>query len=87
MDARIRQLIDIAGLDNLAKKTDIAGTRWRTVRYDKRTRISTQEMQALIELFPQYGYWLATGKIDPEKGETSPDYDEANEKLDEQNAG
>lgn len=87
MDERIRALIDIAGLDNLAKKTDIAGTRWRTVRYDKRTRISTQEMQALIELYPEYALWLGTGNIAPEAGQTSPAYDEANKKLPEQNAG
>lgn len=87
MDERIRTLIDIAGLDNLAKKTEIAGTRWRTVRYDKRTRISTQEMQALIALYPQYGLWLSTGNVAPEIGQTSPAYDEANEKLHGQNVG
>lgn len=87
MDERIRQLIDIAGLDNLAKNTDIAGTRWRTVRYDKRTRISTQEMQALIKLYPKYGLWLGTGDIAPEIGQTSPEYDEANRKLEDQSAG
>ncbi|MFE1815527.1 DNA-binding protein [Metapseudomonas otitidis] len=57
------------------RTTDISGTRWRTVRYDKRTRISTQEMTALVQLYPQYALWLASGEIIPEKGQTSPAYD------------
>ncbi|WP_165677280.1 hypothetical protein [Metapseudomonas otitidis] len=75
IDARIRALIDITGLDELVRATDISGTRWRTVRYDKRTRISTQEMTALVQLYPQYALWLASGEIIPEKGQTSPAYD------------
>ncbi len=87
MDDRIRTLIDKAGLDVLAKKTDITGTRWRTVRYDSRTRISTNEVQELVSIFPSYALWLTTGNIAPEIGQTSPAYDEANEKLIEPNAG
>lgn len=44
-------------------------------------------MQALVEIYPQYGLWLATGEVAPEIGQSSPDYDEANEKLPEPNAG
>lgn len=87
MDERIRTLIDKAGLDALAKNTDITGTRWRTVRYDKRTRISTNEVQELVKLFPNYALWLTTGQIAVEAGQTSPGYDEANEKLTAPNVG
>lgn len=87
MDERIRTLIDKAGLDMLAKETEITGTRWRTVRYDKRTRISTNEVKELVKLFPNYALWLTTGDVAPEIGQTSPGYDEANEKLIEPNAG
>lgn len=87
MDERIRTLIDKAGLDALAKNTDITGTRWRTVRYDKRTRISTNEVQELVKLFPNYALWLTTGQIAVEAGQTSPAYDEANEKLTAPNVG
>lgn len=87
MDDRLRTLIDIAGLDELAKRTEITGTRWRTVRYDKRTRISTNEVQELVSIFPNYALWLTTGNIAPEIGQTSPDYDEANEKLTGPSAG
>ncbi len=87
MDERIRTLIDKAGLDMLAKQSEITGTRWRTVRYDKRTRISTNEVQELVALFPSYALWLTTGTIAPEIGQTSPSYDEANEKLTAPNVG
>lgn len=87
IDDRVRSLVDKAGLDELVKKTDIGGTRWRTVRYDKRTRISTQEVAALTSIYPQYSLWLASGKIAPESGQTSPEFDEVNRNLTNQNAG
>ena len=87
IDDRVRALVDKAGLDELVKKTQISGTRWRTVRYDKRTRISTQEVEALTRLYPSYALWLASGNVAPESGQTSPEYDEANRNLTDQNAG
>ncbi|MDH4870987.1 hypothetical protein [Pseudomonas sp. BN515] len=87
IDERVRTLVDKVGMDELVKRTEISGTRWRTVRYDKRTRISTQEVEALTRIYPQYALWLASGQIIPESGQTSPDYDEANRNLTEQNAG
>ncbi len=87
IDARVRTLVDNAGLDELVKKTNIGGTRWRTVRYDKRTRISTLEIEALTKIYPQYALWLASGQVAPEVGQTSPEYDEANRNLTSQNAG
>lgn len=84
---RVRSLIDKATIDELVKRTDIGGTRWRTVRYDKRTRVSTQELDQLVRIYPQYALWLASGKIAPECGQTSPDYDAANSNLPNQSAG
>lgn len=75
IDDRVRALVDRTGLDELVKRTEISGTRWRTVRYDKRTRISTQEVEALVRLYPQYALWLASGRVAPEVGQTRPDGD------------
>lgn len=86
-DERIRTLIDKATIDELVRKTGIKGTRWRTVRYDKRTRVSTQELDELIRLYPNYALWLACGQTAPECGQTSPEYDEANSNLTSQSAG
>jgi len=87
MEERIRTLIDQLGIDELVRQSEIGSTRWRTVRYDKRTRISTKELSALIELRPGYALWLATGHIAPEAGQTSPEYDEANKNLKEPRKG
>ena len=87
IDDRVRSLVDKTGMDELVKKTDIGGTRWRTVRYDKRTRISTQEIEALALIYPQFALWLTSGQIAPECGQTSPEYEEANRNLTSQNAG
>lgn len=76
IDDRVRALVDRTGLDELVKRTEISGTRWRTVRYDKRTRISTQEVEALVRLYPQYALWLASGQVAPEVGQVRPDGDE-----------
>lgn len=81
IDERVRTLVDKAGVDELVKRTEIGSTRWRTVRYDKRTRISTKEIEVLVTLYPEYALWLASGQIAPESGQTSPEYDEANSKL------
>lgn len=86
INERIRTLVDKAGIDELVSSTGISSTRWRTVRYDKRSRISTDEVAALVEIYPQYALWLASGKIHPECGQTSPDYDIANSKLHNQDA-
>lgn len=72
IDDRVRALVDRTGLDELVKRTEISGTRWRTVRYDRRTRISTQEVEALVRLYPQYALWLASGQVAPEVGQTRP---------------
>lgn len=68
------------------KQTGIDRYRWGNVRNGK-ARITDAEIEAVVELFPQYALWLVTGKIAPESGQTSPDYDEANRNLTGQNAG
>lgn len=76
MQARARLLIDKAGFEQLIRESDIGLVRWQTVRY-KNIRMSTQELEVLVRFYPQYAFWLASGKIAPEIGQTSPEYDEA----------
>lgn len=67
------------------KQTGIDRYRWGNVRNGK-ARITDAEIEAVVKLFPQYALWLVTGKIAPESGQTSPDYDEANRNLTGQGA-
>ncbi|TBV13204.1 DNA-binding protein [Stutzerimonas kirkiae] len=50
-------------------------------------RVSTEEIDVLVKIYPQYALWLASGQILPESGQTSPEYEEANAKLAAPGAG
>lgn len=72
---RARTLIDKAGFERLIRESNIGLTRWQTVRY-KDIRMSTEELEVLQNLFPEYRLWLISGEIAPTAGQTSPEYDE-----------
>ena len=79
-------LIYKAGLDELVRASEINYSRWKNIRH-KTVRVSSEELDVLVRVFPQYALWLASGKVAPECGQTSPDYDEANRNLTSQDAG
>ncbi|RQG44146.1 hypothetical protein IPC226_05005 [Pseudomonas aeruginosa] len=84
--SRARTLISKAGMDRLVKESEIGFQRWHSVRF-KSVRMSTEELEVLQVLFPSYRLWLICGEIAPEIGQTSPEYDDANSKLPNQDAG
>lgn len=86
IEDRAKQLISKAGFDRLIRESDIGHARWKSVRY-RSIRISTNELEVLQKLFPHYALWLISGKIAPEVGQTSPEYDEVNSKLDSRAEG
>ena len=77
IEDRAKLLIRKAGLDHLVRSSKIGNSRWKAVLY-KGVRMSTNELQVLQQLYPQYGLWLISGEIAPEIGQTSPKYDERN---------
>lgn len=87
IDERVRTVASIAGMDRLVRETPIGSNRWRTVLYNKEVRISTVEVEELSRLYPQYRWWMISGEVAPEMGQTSPAYDEANRNLSSPNAG
>lgn len=46
--------------------------RWRNVSKGA-VRVGADEIDVLVEIFPQYALWLASGKTAPEIGQTSPE--------------
>lgn len=71
------------------KKVSLHGgdyERWKSVSKGA-IRVSTEEIDVLVKIYPQYALWLASGKTAPEIGQTSPDYDEANSNLPHQSTG
>ncbi|HFX0812687.1 TPA: DNA-binding protein [Pseudomonas aeruginosa] len=82
---RARKLIKMIGPK---KASEYGGDyeRWRNVSKGA-VRVSSEEIDVLVSIYPQYALWMVTGRILPENGQTSPDYDEANRNLTGQNAG
>lgn len=76
IDDRLRIIASKTGLDRLVRETSIGTNRWRTVLYNKDIRISTNEVEEITKMFPQYAYWITTGQILPNAGQVSPDYEE-----------
>lgn len=54
--------------------------RWKSVSKGA-VRVTTEEVDVLVKVYPQYALWLASGQIAPDIGQTSPDYDAASAKL------
>ncbi|WP_430317359.1 hypothetical protein [Pseudomonas nitroreducens] len=86
MQDRAVALIYKTGLDDLVRQSSISYSRWKNLRH-KRVRLSTEEVEVLVKIYPQYALWVASGQIAPESGQTSPAYDEANRNLSNQDAG
>lgn len=72
---RVIILIERDGIDKLIRQSEIGSTRWHTVKY-KKARVSGEEIEALSKIYPQYAYWLTTGLVIPEAGQTSPELEE-----------
>ncbi|HIQ44964.1 MAG TPA: DNA-binding protein [Pseudomonas oleovorans] len=83
---RALQLIKAVGPKRLSEKGGKNYDRWRNISSEK-IRIGTEEIGILAEAFPEYALWLVSGRVEPEGGHRSPDYDEANRNLIDQDAG
>jgi hypothetical protein len=77
---RANALIALAGLDAFAPVNTKEYYRWSNIKRGK-ARLGPEEIEQLNEKFPRYRWWLSTGEVMPEAGQTSPEYDEANAKL------
>lgn len=68
------------------KETGIGRYRWQNIKSGK-ARLTDAEIEAVMSVFPAYRWWLMTGEVMPEAGQTSPEYDEANKNLKQQGQG
>ncbi|HCG38763.1 MAG TPA: DNA-binding protein [Pseudomonas sp.] len=80
------RLLEIASLKTLADSGSTDYVRWQNIKRGK-ARIGANEVEILGRVFPSYRWWLLTGEVRPENGQTSPDYDEANRNLSSPSAG
>ena len=88
IEERLRTLVRHLGATKLAESTAIKERqRWQTVATNRKVKARIEDMEELLRAFPQYELWLWKGEVDPLKGQFSPDYEEANSNLPNQNAG
>ena len=83
INSRALEILEKSLLSNpaLEKKTGIRKETWANVRL-KKNRFNEDHIEAIVKLWPQYAYWLTTGKMLPECGQISPELEETREKLD-----
>lgn len=75
-------------LPELEEKTGISRYTWNNLKNPARNReIKAEEIEAIAKVFPQYRWWMLTGEVMPDKGQVSPDFEEANRNLPRLNAG
>lgn len=86
-EERIRALVKYLGPAIVAKKTGLDRRRWGTVAHNLKVKVRIEDMDALLDAYPEYELWVWKGEVDPDKGQISPAYAEADLKLAEQNAG
>ncbi|MBD9633610.1 DNA-binding protein [Pseudomonas sp. PDM19] len=79
-------MIKKIGPKKLSTMSEIDHARWLSVSKGA-VRVSSEEIDVVVNIFPQYALWIASGKIAPESGQTSPDYDEAEAHLRDTHAG
>ncbi len=65
------------GETELEKKTNIPRMQWVNIKRE-RTRVNENHIDAISKLFPEYNYWLISGKTIPEAGQISPEKQEEN---------
>lgn len=86
-EERVRSLVRHLSPSVVAKSTGIEKARWGTVAHNQKVKVRLEDLDALIEAFPEYELWLWKGEIDPGQGQISPAYVEADLILTEQEAG
>ncbi|CDO80042.1 hypothetical protein PSE305_09160 [Pseudomonas aeruginosa] len=76
MQDRAVYLIYKTGLDDLVRQSSISYSRWKNLRH-KRVRLSTEEVEVLVKIYPQYALWIVNGTTAPESGQFSPEPNDA----------
>lgn len=77
-------IIKKSGLNeiDLEKETGISRHIWGNLKTGKQ-RANEDHIEAITNKWPEYAYWITTGKTIPEAGQISPEIEETRTKLKE----
>lgn len=67
---------------DLEKITGTKSRRWQNI-FANQAKLYEEDLQGIYNKYPQYIYWLATGKERPEYGDISPMTEITNKNLQE----
>ena len=67
-------LIGQSSLTELTRAGDTDYNRWVSIKRGK-ARVGADEIEILGKLYPHYRWWLSTGEVMPEVGQSSPEHD------------
>lgn len=71
-EERIRALVKYLSPAVVAKKTGLDRRRWGTVAHNLKVKVRIEDMDALLDAFPEYELWIWKGDVDPAEGQISP---------------
>jgi len=76
---RVITVIKESNLKNpeLEERTGINRYTWQNIRNKPERALKTEEIEAVISIFPEFAYWITTGKTIPEAGQISPEMEKA----------
>ncbi|UXJ53512.1 DNA-binding protein [Pseudomonas citronellolis] len=74
---RALRLISQSNLSELTRAGNTDYNRWVSIKRG-RARVGADEVEILGKVYPHYRWWLSTGEVLPEIGQTSPDHDQSN---------
>lgn len=56
----------------LEERTGIDRYRWQNLKNKEGQKATEEHLEALVKLWPEYAYWLVTGKTIPAVGQIEP---------------
>ena len=77
MNSRFKKIIEESGMSipEISKRTGVSAEKLKGPIY-KKTRINQEHIEIVLELWPQFIYWLVTGETLEECGQISPEIEE-----------
>ncbi|WCD79614.1 DNA-binding protein [Pseudomonas sp. TUM22785] len=71
---RAMQLLEMASITELSEAGSTGYVRWQNIKRG-RARLGADEIGILSRVFPQYQWWLISGELRLQDGQTSPEHD------------
>lgn len=86
MRERIREIYEWSGMSttDLERETGIDRYTWgNLLNLKKKVRANEDHLEAINSLWPQFAYWVMTGKVQPEAGNINPEIERARKDSDQ----